>query len=166
MTLLKFFWIKRFLDRFRHIIWTRVWGMTIHPSARISLSAKLDYTHPRGVVIKERCTITFGAVILTHDMTRRLSRTTTIEADSFVGGRAIVLPGVRIGPNAIVAAGAVVTRDVAPNTIVAGNPARVIETDVKIGRWGMLQAAIDHDGPVYDQKVLKGRNTNTGNRCE
>jgi carbonic anhydrase/acetyltransferase-like protein (isoleucine patch superfamily) len=41
---------------------------------------------------------------------------------------AIVCKGVRIGANSIVGAGAVVTRDVPPNTVVAGNPAKVIKT--------------------------------------
>jgi maltose O-acetyltransferase len=43
-----------------------------------------------------------------------------------VGARAIVLPGVTIGDDAIVAAGSVVTRDVAAGTVVAGNPARAL----------------------------------------
>lgn len=45
-----------------------------------------------------------------------------------IGVNAIILPNVTIGPNAVVGAGSVVTRDVAPNTVVAGNPARVICT--------------------------------------
>jgi len=49
-----------------------------------------------------------------------------INDDVFVGHGAIVLPGVTIGPNAIVAAGAVVTCDVAPGDIVGGVPARPI----------------------------------------
>jgi len=44
----------------------------------------------------------------------------------FLGARAIVLPGVTIGEGAVVGAGAVVTRDVAPFTIVAGVPAKPI----------------------------------------
>lgn len=44
----------------------------------------------------------------------------------WLGGGAIVLPGVTIGANSVVGAGAVVTRDVAPNVVVAGNPAVVI----------------------------------------
>jgi acetyltransferase-like isoleucine patch superfamily enzyme len=44
----------------------------------------------------------------------------------WIGYRAVVLPGVSIGEGAVVGAGAVVTKDVAPFTIVAGNPARMI----------------------------------------
>lgn len=44
----------------------------------------------------------------------------------WIGFRAIVLPGVKIGDGAVVGAGAVVTKDVEPFTIVAGNPAKVI----------------------------------------
>lgn len=45
----------------------------------------------------------------------------------WIGVGAIILPGVTIGDNAVVAAGAVVTKDVAPNTIVGGNPAKFIK---------------------------------------
>lgn len=44
----------------------------------------------------------------------------------WIGGGAIVLPGVSIGENAVIGAGAVVTHDVAASTIVVGNPARVV----------------------------------------
>ena len=45
-----------------------------------------------------------------------------------IGSGAQICPDVRIGPNAIVGAGAVVTKDVPPNSVVAGVPARVIGT--------------------------------------
>ncbi len=51
-----------------------------------------------------------------------------VEEDADVGIGAIVLPGVTIGRGAIVGAGAVVTRDVPPFAVVAGNPARVLRT--------------------------------------
>lgn len=44
----------------------------------------------------------------------------------WVGGNAIIMPGVVIGDNAIIGAGAVVTRDVPANVVVAGNPAKII----------------------------------------
>ncbi len=47
-----------------------------------------------------------------------------IGADVWIGGRAVILPGVTIGDGAMIAAGAVVTRDVPPNGRVAGVPAR------------------------------------------
>jgi maltose O-acetyltransferase len=48
--------------------------------------------------------------------------------DVWVGGGAIILPGVRIGSRAVIGAGSVVTRDVPENVFAAGNPCRVIRT--------------------------------------
>jgi maltose O-acetyltransferase len=50
-----------------------------------------------------------------------------IEDDVWIGARAIILPGLTIGQGAIIGAGAVVTKDVPPYAICAGNPARVIK---------------------------------------
>lgn len=52
----------------------------------------------------------------------------TIADDAWIGAHAIVLRGVTVGEGAVVAAGAVVTKDVPPHSVVAGNPARVIRT--------------------------------------
>lgn len=49
-----------------------------------------------------------------------------IEAGAIIGAHAVLLPGVRIGARALVGAGSVVTKDVEPGAIVAGNPARVL----------------------------------------
>lgn len=54
-----------------------------------------------------------------------------IEDDCWIGAGAIILNGVTIGKGSVVGAGAVVTKDVAPYTIVAGNPARKIK-DIEI----------------------------------
>ncbi len=64
-----------------------------------------------------------------------------IEDGAFLGINAVVLPGVRIGRNAVVGAGAVVTRDVPAWSVVAGNPGRLIRRyDFEAGRWLRLDA--------------------------
>lgn len=59
------------------------------------------------------------------DHPRELSLATTIGADVWIGYGAIILSGVTVGDSSIVAAGALVTTDVPPNSIVAGVPATV-----------------------------------------
>lgn len=69
---------------------------------------------------------------LTHDpgcypySSSLVAKPVIIEDGVWIGSGAIILPGIRIGARSIVGAGAVVTRDVEPGTIVAGNPARVL----------------------------------------
>ena len=119
----------------------QVLGMSIHPDTQISLKAHLDRTNPRGIHIGEGTLVAFGAVILSHDMSRALSTDTYIGRNCFIGAHSIILPGIRIGNGCIVATGSVVTKDVEPNCIVAGNPARVIKTDVRTLKFGVLEEA-------------------------
>ena len=52
----------------------------------------------------------------------------TIGNDVWIGGSCVILPGVSIGDNSIIAAGSVVTKDVPSNVIVAGNPAKILKS--------------------------------------
>jgi len=67
-------------------------------------------------------------------------RPVVIEDDVWIGARAILLPGVRIGTGSVVGAGAVVSRDVPPGVIVAGNPAKVVGPRVRPGDEAPLRA--------------------------
>lgn len=51
----------------------------------------------------------------------------TINDDVWIGANAVILPGVNIGSHSVIAAGAIVTKDVPPHTIVAGVPAKIIK---------------------------------------
>ena len=134
----------RFRDALREAIldvrrryFNAVWGMDIGKGSVVSLSAKLDKTNPRGLHIGTYTVVTFGAAILTHDYVNRADRDVYIGDNCFIGAHAIVLPGVRIGNNCIVAAASVVARDIPSGCLVAGNPARVIEQNVRTTHWGV-----------------------------
>jgi maltose O-acetyltransferase len=51
-----------------------------------------------------------------------------IEGNVWLGGGVIVLPGLTIGENTVVGAGSIVTKDLPPNVVAAGNPARVVRS--------------------------------------
>ena len=99
-------------------------------------------TEPWLIELGHRVTLAHGVVLLTHDGASRLFRqaipgssrwgnrfgTIQIGDNVFVGINTIILPGVTIGANSIIGAGSVVTKDVPPQTVAAGVPARPICT--------------------------------------
>jgi len=143
----RFLWLQRRLVRLRNLYYVKIWGMDLHPTVIMSMTAKLDLTHPSGIHIGAYSYVAFGASILSHDMTRRLKVDTVIGECSFIGARSIIMPGVRIGSHCIVAAGAVVTKDVPDNSIVAGNPAKIIESGIQTDKWGVLLAQTPKSDP-------------------
>jgi acetyltransferase-like isoleucine patch superfamily enzyme len=128
--------LRRLLVDARRLYLTRFWGMDIDPTADFSLSARFDKTYPVGVHIGAESYVAFDAVILAHDTTRRLYRHTRIGKRCFIGARSIILPGVTIGDHCIVGSGSVVTKDMPSNSIIAGNPARVIRSNEGLDPYG------------------------------
>ncbi len=134
-------WLQRLLVKLRWLYFVKFWGMDIHPSTVMSLSVRLDKTYPKGVHIGPDSYLAFEVAVLAHDMPRGLYCDTYIGARCFIGARSIILPGVRIGDGSIVGSGSVVTRDVPPASIVAGNPARIIRRQIDTARLGRLRGA-------------------------
>ncbi|MGB0846774.1 MAG: acyltransferase [Thiolinea sp.] len=145
-----------FVD-FRHaMVWLRtywlrkVYGMQLHPSVRISFKSHVDKTNPKGVVIKEDTVVAFNATILAHDWaTERYGAkndiTTEIGANCFIGCGSIIMPGVTIGDEVVVASGSVVTKDVPPRSLIGGNPAKIIRSGIHTKSYGRL---IENGVPV------------------
>jgi maltose O-acetyltransferase len=118
--------------RARHPESTGRRGITIGRGTVVNQQCCLDGRG--GLAIGDHVDIAPGVWILTdsHDMNDPLFRETlapvSIGNHAWIGSRALILPGVKVGEGAVVAAGAVVTRDVEPYSVVAGVPARPIGT--------------------------------------
>lgn len=141
MSLNKLSGIRNVLVDIKRAFFNRVLGMNIHPTAQLSLSAKPDKTFPQGVHIGEFSYLAFNSRVLTHDRTRGLYLHTRIGKNCFIGGESIVLPGITIGDNCVIGAGSVVTKDVPDRCIAAGNPAKIIRTDIEVGKFGRFVEA-------------------------
>ncbi|HEY57261.1 MAG TPA: acyltransferase [Anaerolineae bacterium] len=126
--------------------------LTIGPGTTI-VSAHLAVTEPGSrLVIGPDCMLATDIEIRTGDSHAIFDAQTgerlnpaadvVLEEHVWVGARAIILKGCRIGKGSVVAAGAVVTQSCPPQSIVAGNPARVIRQGIVWTRH--RQAKIDH----------------------
>lgn len=96
---------------------------------------------PKLIKIHNNVIITSGVTFVTHDIfdlginymnkdrqVPTLYKPIEIMNNVFIGCNSTILGGIRIGSNVVIAAGSVVTKDVPDNSVVAGNPAKVIET--------------------------------------
>lgn len=100
-------------------------------------SYRMFSTEPFLVTLGDNVYISVDACFICHDGSTLIFRhkDPTLERagrinvgnNVFIGTRAVVLPNVTIGDNCVVAAGAIVTKDVPANSVVAGNPAKVIK---------------------------------------
>jgi acetyltransferase-like isoleucine patch superfamily enzyme len=122
----------------RFFILTKVYKMDISSKARISFGAILDKTNPSGIHIKEDSYVASGAIIFSHDFSRNIHADTIIGKRCFIGANSIIMPGIIIGDEVLIGAGAVVTKNVPSNSIAAGNPAKVIREGIHTGKFGQL----------------------------
>ena len=127
-------------------------GYDIPYSAIIEGSVLLDKLYPRGIHIGENTLVAGGVTILSHDHCKLVNNNqpfliyTFIGRNCFIAVGAIILPGVKIGDEVIVGAGAVVTKDVPSNSVVAGNPARIIRENIKMNTFAALENWTENKG--------------------
>lgn len=107
-------------------------GVQIGPHSSVLYPSYVDGRLPYLLEIGDHVVVSRGVTILTHDASSawagdliKVGRV-TIKDNCFIGANTTILCNVTIGPNAVVGAGSVVSRDIPPGTVCAGNPARVI----------------------------------------
>jgi acetyltransferase-like isoleucine patch superfamily enzyme len=115
----------------------RLRGVEIGEGTWIGFDTLIEPAYPRRVVIGRRVAVGMRVLILAHFAHRGRNKESSegtmddrvsvrIEDDAFIGPGVLIMPNVTIGAGAVVAAGSVVTRSVAPLTMVQGNPAKPI----------------------------------------
>ena len=108
--------------------------LTVEDRCHIGKEVILDLRAP--IIIRRASTISMRVTVLTHldlgyaqpldDRYQPTAQPVEIGPEAYIGAGATILAGVRVREHSIVGAGALVNRDVPPNTVVAGVPARVI----------------------------------------
>lgn len=119
-------------------------GISIDPSCSISLSSRFIAGQPGGIRIGPDTLIAFKTLLDARDPATGAIKPIRIGEKCFIGGGSMIMAGVTIGDQVIVAAGAVVMADVPSHSIVAGNPARVVRSDINVRRFGQLEVAIEN----------------------
>jgi maltose O-acetyltransferase len=106
-------------------------GLTLGKNVTIMPHVSIDPSYPYLISIGNNCSLSNGVVIIAHDAATfkftngytRLGKV-DIKDNCYIGTNVIILPGVTIGPNVLIAAGSVVNKNIPPNSCVAGVPAR------------------------------------------
>ncbi len=103
-------------------------GANVHINENVVISAKRsEVTIGDNVIFSTGCVVTsIGYDFDGRSENHHSDAAITIEDNVWIGANATILPNVRIGQGAVIGAGAVVTKDVAPRTIVGGVPAKLI----------------------------------------
>lgn len=127
--------LKSKLERKRlHRRWDKLRqrGMRLGPDVWLPASTWIDPDYCFLISIDAHCGFGEECLILAHDAQMdefldgsRIGRV-TIRASCHIGARTVILPGVEIGPRTIVGAGSVISRSLPPDSVCAGNPARVL----------------------------------------
>lgn len=126
------------------------WKITLHDRACVGDRANL---YSLGEIeLGARCTIAQEAYLCTgtHDFTQAtcplVVAKITVGEDAFVGARAFIMPGVKVGARAVVGACSVVTQDVPDDVIAVGNPSKVLRVRPPVRSEASTEAAEESSG--------------------
>ena len=123
------------------------WHVTLRDASCVGDRANLyslgEIELARGSVVGQEAYLCTGTHDFDHPDTPLLTAKITVGADAFVGARAFVMPGIRIGDGAVIGACSVVTRDLPSWTVSAGNPIRIIRAREIPDVAGRLSAPTD-----------------------
>jgi maltose O-acetyltransferase len=130
--------------------------MRVGRNVYVGRDTYLSSVCPWLITIGDDTIIGSGVTILCHDNSTKLQTGYTriarvdIGRRVYIGARSIILPGVRVGDDAIIGAGSIVSRDVPPAVVAVGNPACVVHTTAEFAaRHGARRAA----GPCWDEPI-------------
>lgn len=142
-------WLVRAFGQKVLRFWLRaVRGIDLPSSSSLSFSAALIPGKRGAITIGSNSLIAFKSLVIARKTGGEVEAV-QIGSNCFIGGGALILPGVTIGDHAIVGAGAVVFDDVPARTIVAGNPARIIRENIETGRFGRLNGADENSARLW-----------------
>lgn len=144
-------------------------GLVLGNNVKIEKGCSLDPSFPWLIKIGNNVTIAPNVTILAHDASSQVHLGYTrlglvnIGNNVFIGTKSIILPGINIGDNVVIAAGSIVTKDVKSNTVVAGCPAKQIETidlfkekqKIKMDNSELLDLSYTLAGAVNTEKKTK-----------
>jgi maltose O-acetyltransferase len=136
-------------------------GMKVGKNCHGLAASTIDYAHCWLIEIGDNVTFAPQVYLLAHDASTKWFLDYTkiskviIKDNAFIGARALIMPGVTVGENSIVAAGSVVTKSVPDGFVVGGNPAKVI---AKTEEYINKHKEILGKSKVYDNRWTIDRN--------
>lgn len=148
-----------YLKRYKTAKWARILGVSVGENTWISPTVVFS-SEPYLISIGKNVQVTNSVAFLTHGGGGAIRSQypdfdcfgkIVVEDYVYIGSNSIIMPGVTIGKGALVAAGSVITKSVAPHTVVGGNPARFIcTTDEYIDK--NMKYNVGSKGLTYDEK--------------